>query len=92
MESDVRSIVYVICSLLALVVLAQILFFQRKERKLNNLILGFTGWMANQERINQALSAALVESDAVLLEKKILDTSIVSKYIWESKDKKDTVG
>lgn len=92
MEFDAKSIVYVICSLLALIVIAQVGFFQRKERKLNNIILGFTGWMANQERINQAISAALVESDSALVEKKVLDKSIVAKYIWENKDKKEEAG
>jgi hypothetical protein len=80
-----NGLIYAICSLLALVVLSQVAFFQRKERKLHNIILGFTGWMENQEKINQALSAALVEVDTSLVEKGTLDKSIVGKYVWEQK-------
>ena len=71
--------------LLGLVVLAQVFFFQVKEQKLNNIILGFTKWMGNQEKINNALSSATVAVDTELVKNGVFQKSVVADYVWESK-------
>lgn len=85
MEIGLNGVIVSITVLLGIVVLAQVVFFQIKERKLNNIILGFTGWMQNQETINQAISAAVIELDTDLISRGILDKSSVTKYIVEQK-------
>lgn len=81
------ELVKYIVGLLALVVLAQVFFFQIKEKKLNNLILGFTKWMGEQEKINNVLSTAVVDVDTALVKHGIFNKSIVAEYIVEKKDK-----
>jgi hypothetical protein len=84
MEVSQNTLLLSIVGLLALVVITQVGFFRHKENKLNSIITGITGWMENQEKINNALSMAVVELDTTLVDNKILTKSIVNDYVRES--------
>jgi hypothetical protein len=82
-----NEVLIAIVGLLGLVVIAQVGFFQVKERKLIATIRDLTAWMQQQEHVTHALSAAIVALDKNLVVNKVVDKSAVSNIIWEEEVK-----